>query len=69
MAVKKTLKAEVRNTNAPRYKLTELKAHAKELFEVRGEVLDGAMYGATGERFTVTEVNERIQQFMKVKVV
>jgi hypothetical protein len=26
------------------------------------------MYGADGELFTVTEVKERIQQFMKAKV-
>ncbi|MBT2761807.1 hypothetical protein [Paenibacillus sp. ISL-20] len=69
MAVKKTLKAESRSFSAPRYTLNELEAHAKELFEVRAEVLAGAMYGTDGELFTVTEVKERIQQFMKAKVV
>ncbi|GIO95045.1 hypothetical protein MKY48_28225 [Paenibacillus sp. FSL W8-0187] len=69
MAVKKTIKTEARSINAPRYALDELETHAKELFEVRAEVLAGAMYGTDGELFTVTEVKERIQQFMKAKVV
>jgi len=69
MAVKKTPKNEPSKNNVPRYALTELEAHAKELFEVRAEVLAGAMYGADAELFTVTEVKERIQQFMKAKVV
>ncbi|PCL91044.1 hypothetical protein [Paenibacillus lautus] len=70
MAVKKTLKnSETPGSSAPRYALAELEAHAHELFQVRAEVLAGAMYGADGEQFTVTEVKERIQQFMKAKVV
>ncbi|KOR82541.1 hypothetical protein [Paenibacillus solani] len=69
MAVKKTPKNEASKNNSPRYPLTELKTHAEELFEVRAEVLAGAMYGADAELFTVTEVKERIQQFMKAKVV
>lgn len=69
MAVKKTLKSEAPGRSAPRYALAELEAHAHELFQVRAEVLAGAMYGADGEQFTVTEVKERIQQFMKAKVV
>ncbi|MCI1776790.1 MAG: hypothetical protein LKI04_22525 [Paenibacillus lautus] len=68
MAVKKTLKSEARGSSAPRYALAELEAHAHELFQVGAEVLAGAMYGADGEQFTVTEVKERIQQFMKAKV-
>ncbi|ANA79328.1 hypothetical protein PVOR_29174 [Paenibacillus vortex V453] len=69
MAVKKTNKAEAQSSSAPRYALAELKAHAKELFEVRTEVLAGAMYGIDGALFTVAEVKEKIQQFMKAKVV
>lgn len=69
MAVKKTLKSEAPGSSAPRYALAELEAHAHELFQVWAEVLTGAMYGADGEQFTVTEVKERIQQFMKAKVV
>lgn len=69
MAVKKTPKNEPSKNKAPRYALTELEAHAEELFEVRAEVLAGAMYGADAELFTVSEVKERIQQFMKAKVV
>ncbi|WP_145040699.1 hypothetical protein [Paenibacillus sp. Y412MC10] len=70
MAVKKTLKnSEAPGSSAPRYVLAELEAHAHELFQVRAEVLAGAMYGADGEQFTVTEVKERILQFMKAKVV
>lgn len=69
MAVKKTLKVDAEGSSAPRYALAELEAHAKQLFEIRAEVLAGAMYGADGALFTVTEVKERIQQFMKAKVV
>ena len=69
MAVKKTLKSEASGSSASRYALAELEAHAHDLFQVRAEVLAGAMYGADGEQFTVTEVKERIQQFMKAKVV
>lgn len=66
---KKAVDTQVRESRAPRYELAELKAHAKELFEVRAEVLEGAMYGADGELFTVPEVQEKIKQFMKAKVV
>lgn len=69
MAVKKTLNTKARVSSDPRYALAELEAHAKELFEVRAEVLAGAMYGADGDLFTVAEVKQKIEQFMKAKVV
>ncbi|UNK17663.1 hypothetical protein MNQ98_24915 [Paenibacillus sp. N3/727] len=69
MAGKKTINTKARVSNAPRYELAELAAHAKELFEVRAEVLVGAMYGAAEELFTVAEVKQKIEQFMKAKVV
>lgn len=69
MAVKRTLKTEERISSAPRYDLAELQTHAKELFGVRAEVLAGAMYGVAGAQFTVDEVKQKIDQFMKAKVV
>ncbi|WP_422658207.1 hypothetical protein ACK8P5_21115 [Paenibacillus sp. EC2-1] len=68
MAVKRTLKTEARISSAPRYDLSELQVHAKELFGVRAEVLVGAMYGVAGAQFTVSEVKQRVEQFMKAKV-
>ncbi|WP_106766831.1 hypothetical protein [Paenibacillus faecalis] len=69
MAVKKTNNTKFRKSITPRYALSELTAHAKELFDVPAEVLAGAMYRTDGERFTVAEVKQKIEQFMKAKVV
>ncbi|GIP29657.1 hypothetical protein J23TS9_47870 [Paenibacillus sp. J23TS9] len=68
MAVKKTIKNEMEGSIAPRYKLTELIAHCKDLFDVKQEVMAGAFYGTEGEQFTVSETKEKIEQFMKAKV-
>lgn len=68
MAAKKSTKTEAGSGSEPRYTLLELTAHAKERFGVWPEVVVGAMYEAAGERFTVTEVQEQIKQFMKAKV-
>jgi len=68
MAVKKTIRNESEGSSTPRYKLTELMAHSKDLFDVKQEVMAGAFYGAEGEQFTVTETREKIEQFMKAKV-
>ncbi|GAB6988038.1 hypothetical protein [Paenibacillus pini] len=61
-------KKAIKTTTEPRYELTELKAHAQELFEVKEEVLAGAFYGEAEERFTVSEARSKIEQFMKAKV-
>ncbi|WP_136603663.1 hypothetical protein [Paenibacillus dokdonensis] len=68
MAVKKTIKNETEGNSAPRYKLTELIAHSKDLFDVKPEVMAGAFYDSEGELFTVSETKEKIEQFMKAKV-
>lgn len=67
MAFKKALKTQA-GGNAPRYELAELKAHAKDLFDVKEEVLAGALYGEADEMFTVAEVKAKVEQFMKAKV-
>ncbi|MDR0268371.1 hypothetical protein [Paenibacillus sp.] len=67
MVLKKTIKNEV-TENAPRYKVSELKAHAKDVFGVHEEVLAGAFYGEEDSLFTVAETAVKIEQFMKAKV-
>lgn len=59
MAIKKTVKSKSDTLNA-RYEVAELKAHAKALFGVRPEVVDGALYGSGNERYTVAEVKEKL---------
>ncbi|MWV44589.1 hypothetical protein GRF59_13220 [Paenibacillus sp. HJL G12] len=68
MAVKKTVKTEAKVANAPRYTLAELMTRAKDLFDVKQEVMAGAFYGLEDKQFTVSETKEKIEQFMKAKV-
>lgn len=68
MAVKKTVNNETEVSGTPRYKLTELTARAKDLFEVKPEVMAGAFYGVEDQLFTVSETKAKIEQFMKAKV-
>lgn len=53
---------------APRYTRAELMNHAEALFAVKAEVLNGALYEAAQETFSIEETQERINQFMKAKV-
>ncbi|MGG4046496.1 MULTISPECIES: hypothetical protein [Paenibacillus] len=69
MGVKKISKTPEAGSGMPRYELKELKAQAKELFGVRAEVVAGAMHDTDGQHFSIAEVQGKIQQFMKAKVV
>ncbi|GIO51736.1 hypothetical protein [Paenibacillus cineris] len=69
MGGKKISKTPDAGGGMPRYELKELKAQAKELFGVRAEVLAGAMHDMDGQHFSIAEVQGKIQQFMKAKVV
>ncbi|MEK5640526.1 hypothetical protein BK138_29395 [Paenibacillus rhizosphaerae] len=69
MGVKKISKTPDAGGGMPRYELKELKAQAKELFGVRAEVVAGAMHDMDGQHFSIAEVQGKIQQFMKAKVV
>ncbi|WP_411349283.1 hypothetical protein [Paenibacillus sp. WLX2291] len=51
-----------------RYPLDELIQHAGYLFGVKPEVMHGVFHAASGQTFTIDEVNQQIQQFMKAKV-
>ncbi|MDK8191528.1 hypothetical protein QP794_15685 [Paenibacillus sp. UMB7766-LJ446] len=53
---------------APQYSRAELMNHAEALFAIKAEVLYGALYEAAQETFSIEEAQERINQFMKVKV-
>lgn len=68
MTGKKETSTTADSNSTPRYALEELKAQAKELFDVKEEVLAGAFYGETDDLFTVAEAQTKIEQFMKAKV-
>ncbi|MDO3408546.1 hypothetical protein QWJ34_02060 [Saccharibacillus sp. CPCC 101409] len=55
-------------SSAAGYTPAELMLHAGELFGVREEVVSGALYSETAERFTVEQAAHKIKQFMKAKV-
>lgn len=48
-----------------KFYLHELREHSQELFGVKPEVLDGVFLNATEIQFTKTEVQKRIEAFMK----
>ena len=52
----------------PKYALTELREHAKELFSVQPEVVDGAVYGKAQEFYSVTELKECVNKFLARRV-
>lgn len=56
------------STGEARYPLDELIQHANSLFGVKPEVMYGVFHAASGQTFTIDEVNQQIQQFMKAKV-
>lgn len=53
---------------APKYTRAELMNHAEALFAVKAEVLHGALFEAAQQTFSIQEVRESINQFMKAKV-
>lgn len=62
MAKESTAKAEVK------YALAELRSHAKELFSVQPEVVDGAVYGKAQEFYSVAELQECVKKFLERRV-
>lgn len=70
MAAKKTntSKAAENMGGGHRYTLAELVEHAEDLFDVKAEVMAGALYGMVDPCWTVSEAKQKIEQFMKAKV-
>lgn len=58
----------VESTTESRYPVEELTAHAEALFNVRPEVLSGALYGTGQLGMTIDEAKKAIDLFMKRKV-
>ena len=50
------------------YPLAELKSASAAVFGVKPEVIDGALYGNAKTEFTITEMRELINGFLKRKV-
>lgn len=48
-----------------KFYLHELREHSQDLFGVKPEVLDGVFFNAKEIQFTKTEVQKRIEAFLK----
>jgi len=51
-----------------RYSAESLRRHAMKLFQVNPEIVDGALYGADGDAFTIKEAQSRIEAYLKREV-
>jgi hypothetical protein len=51
-----------------KYTKEELVANAKKVFDVKPEVVKGALYGNEGSSFTKDEIKELIEKFMNRRV-
>ncbi|GIO33257.1 hypothetical protein J2TS6_43980 [Paenibacillus albilobatus] len=67
MAEKPEKKAET--TNESKYPIDELSAHAEALFNVRPEVLAGALHGVNQSELTIDEAKKAVDQFLKRKAI
>ncbi|MBB6673017.1 hypothetical protein [Cohnella nanjingensis] len=53
---------------APAYPRAELLAHSEQLFDVRSEILIGALHGRQQDEYTIDEVRLAVKQFQERKV-
>ncbi|KYC74062.1 hypothetical protein NST30_06505 [Bacillus sp. FSL K6-3846] len=70
MDTKKTKNEEVEGLTATRrpeslFYIQDLREHSKELFGVKPEVLDGALFGLGQKQVTKTEAKKRIREFLR----
>lgn len=56
------------STAESKYPVEELSANAEALFNVRPEVLAGALYGNVQRDMTIDDAKKAIDQFLKRKV-
>ncbi|TWK54847.1 hypothetical protein [Bacillus licheniformis] len=47
------------------FHIQDLREHSKELFGVKPEVLDGALFGLGQKQVTKTEAKKRIREFLR----
>ncbi|MFP7378170.1 hypothetical protein [Bacillus paralicheniformis] len=47
------------------FHIQDLREHSKELFGVKPEVLDGALFGLDQKQVTKTEAKKRIREFLR----
>lgn len=57
-----------KSAQAPSYTLSEIYANCEAAFGVKPEVIAGALYGSSKERYTVDEVKSLIDRFKKKEV-
>ncbi|WP_440097236.1 hypothetical protein ACTDI5_07100 [Bacillus paralicheniformis] len=70
MDTKKAKNEEVEGLTATRrpeslFRIHDLREHSKELFGVKPEVLDGALFGLGQKQVTKTEAKKRIREFLR----
>ncbi|KAA6450347.1 hypothetical protein [Bacillus swezeyi] len=70
MDTKKAKNEEVEGLNATRrteslFHIRDLREHSKELFGVKPEVLDGALFGLDQKQVTKSEAKKRIREFLR----
>ncbi|MUT65313.1 hypothetical protein [Paenibacillus sp. NEAU-GSW1] len=66
--VETTTEAQETKEQETRYSADSLRRNARHLFHVNPEVVDGALYGADGEAFTITEVKTLITAYLQREV-
>ncbi|GIN67680.1 hypothetical protein J41TS2_31010 [Bacillus sonorensis] len=47
------------------FRIRDLREHSKELFGVKPEVLDGALFGLDQNQVTKSEAKKRIREFLR----
>ncbi|KUL16194.1 hypothetical protein MOD14_10590 [Bacillus haynesii] len=70
MDTKKAKNEEVEGLTATRrpeslFHIQDLREHSKELFGVKPEVLDGALFGLDQKQVTKSEAKKRIREFLR----
>ncbi|MGG3801791.1 hypothetical protein [Metabacillus fastidiosus] len=60
---KSTVKAE-----EPKFYIHELREHSQEIFSVKPEILDGALFDYKDIKITKNEAKKRIESFLKKEV-
>lgn len=56
-------------SNEPQYPVEELLANAEALFQVKPEILKGALHGLAKAKLTIGEAQNLIDKFLKRKVI
>ncbi|MED1739109.1 hypothetical protein P4U97_06290 [Bacillus swezeyi] len=73
MAVGKKTKSEAKKAPQAEHEalffIADLREHAKELFGIKAEVLDGALFHVKEQQISKTEASQLIQTFLAKEVI